>query len=91
MSAAYASGAAALIMAQKPSLTPEALKVSIESTVDPNPQFDGIVATAGRMNVYNALTYSQSNTSDDIGKSAATNDSGSGGGGCFISTFIGEW
>ena len=91
MSAAYASGAAALVMAQKPSLTPEALKASLESTVDPNIRFDGIVATAGRINVYKAFTYGQSNTPEDIGKSAATNSRGSGGGGCFISTVVGQW
>jgi subtilisin family serine protease len=55
MSAAYASGAAALIMAQKPSLTPTEVKTLIESTVETKPQFDGIVAAGGRLNVYQAL------------------------------------
>ena len=55
MSAAYASGTAALIMARKPSLTPTEIKLVIESTVDRKPQLDGYVATGGRINVYNAL------------------------------------
>jgi hypothetical protein len=55
MSAAYASGAAALIMAQKPSLTPTEIKQVIESTVDRKPQLEGYVATDGRINVYSAL------------------------------------
>ena len=55
MSAAYASGAAALIMAQKPALTYTEVRTLIESTVDPKPQLSGIVATGGRVNLYQAL------------------------------------
>jgi subtilisin family serine protease len=55
MSAAYASGAAALLMARNPSLTPTEVKLVIESTVDIKPQLEGYVATAGRINVYDAL------------------------------------
>lgn len=55
MSAAYASGAAALIMAGKPLLTPTEVKLAIESTVDEKASLVGTVSTAGRVNVYNAL------------------------------------
>jgi subtilisin family serine protease len=55
MSAAYASGAAALIMAQKPLLTHTEVKLAIESTVDEKASLAGVVATGGRVNVYNAL------------------------------------
>jgi subtilisin family serine protease len=55
MSAAYASGTAALIMAQKPSLTPTEVRLLIESTVDPKPQLAGYAATGGRVNAYRAL------------------------------------
>jgi hypothetical protein len=55
LSAAYVSGTAALVMAQKPTLTPTEVKLSIESTVDRQPLFDGMVAAAGRVNVHGAL------------------------------------
>ena len=55
MAAAYASGTAALIMVQKPSLTPTEVKLLIESTVDRKPQLDGYVATGGRINGYQAM------------------------------------
>jgi len=55
MAAAYASGAAALIRAQKPALTSTEIRTLIESTVDPKPQLSGIVATGGRVNLYQAL------------------------------------
>lgn len=55
MSAAYASGAAALIMAQKPTLTPTEVRLAIESTVDRKAALTGYVATGGRINLYNAL------------------------------------
>ncbi len=55
MSAAYASGAAALIMAQKPLLSPTEVRLAIESTVDPKASLVGYIATGGRLNVYNAL------------------------------------
>ena len=55
MSAAYVSGTASLIMAQKPSLTPTEVRLLIESTVDPKPQLAGYAATAGRVNAYRAL------------------------------------
>ena len=55
MSAAYASGTAALIMAQKPTLTPTEVRTLIEATVDAKPPLSGIVATGGRINLYQAL------------------------------------
>ncbi len=68
LSTAYVSGTAALIMAQKPSLTPTEVKLSIESTVDDNPSLDGMVAAAGRVNVHRALV---SVASVDLYSSAA--------------------
>jgi len=55
MSAAYASGAAALLMAQKPTLTPTEVRLVIESTVDRKAALTGYVSTGGRINLYNAL------------------------------------
>lgn len=55
MSAAYASGVAALVLARKPTLTPVEVKLIIETSVDRKPQLAGYVATAGRINAYNAL------------------------------------
>jgi len=55
MSAAYVSGAAALIMAQKPTLAATEIRTRIESTVDRKPQLSGIVATGGRVNLHQAL------------------------------------
>jgi len=55
MSAAYASGAAALIMARKPTLTPTEVRLVIESTVDRKAALGGYTATGGRINLYNAL------------------------------------
>ncbi|WP_319524125.1 S8 family serine peptidase [uncultured Desulfosarcina sp.] len=55
MSAAYASGAAALIMARQPTLTPTEVRLVIESTVDQKAALNGYTATGGRINLYNAL------------------------------------
>ena len=55
MAAAFASGAAALIVAQKPMLTPTEIRTLLEATVDTKPQLAGIVATGGRLNLYQAL------------------------------------
>jgi hypothetical protein len=55
MSAAYASGAAALVMARKPTLTPTEVRLVIESTVDRKAALTGYVATGGRINLYSAL------------------------------------
>jgi hypothetical protein len=55
MSSAYASGTAALVLAQQPALTPTEVKLIIESTVDPKPQLAPYVAAAGRINAYRAM------------------------------------
>jgi subtilisin family serine protease len=72
MSAAYASGTAALVLAQHPSLTPTELKLAIESTVDPKPRLAGYVAAAGRINAYHAVI---STASVDLRSRAAAGDS----------------
>ena len=55
MAAAFASGAAALIVAQKPTLTPTEIRTLLESAVDTHAPLSGIVATGGRLNLYQAL------------------------------------
>jgi subtilisin family serine protease len=55
MSAAYASGVAALVLSRKPALTTIEVKLVIETSVDQKPQLAGYVASAGRINAYNAL------------------------------------
>jgi subtilisin family serine protease len=71
MSAAYASGTAALILAQKPTLTPTEVRLLIESTVDPKPQLAGYAATGGRVNAYRALV---SVAAVDLNSHAAATD-----------------
>ncbi|RYX85078.1 hypothetical protein EON83_07475 [bacterium] len=56
MATPMVAGAAALLYAFNPSLTPEAMKKLLMDTVDPLPQWDGKVVTGGRMNLARALT-----------------------------------
>ena len=70
-SAAYASGTAALILAQKPTLTPTEVRLLIESTVDHKPQLAGYAATGGRVNAYRALV---SVAAVDLNSHAAATD-----------------
>ncbi len=55
MAAPHVSGLAALIHAQKPSLTNTEIKAAIENTVDIKSSLSGKVATGGRINAYSAL------------------------------------
>ena len=55
MAAPHVSGLAALIKAQKSSLTNTEIKAAIENTVDSKASLSGKVATGGRVNASNAL------------------------------------
>lgn len=57
MAAPQVAGAAALIMAYKPSYSVSDVKKAILSSVDVISGLSGKVATSGRLNVYNALLY----------------------------------
>ncbi|MBI3811942.1 MAG: S8 family serine peptidase [Nitrospirae bacterium] len=55
MATPFVSGAAGLLLSQKPSLTPEEVRAIILSTADPKEGLKGRVASAGRLNAFNAL------------------------------------
>ena len=55
MATPHVAGAAALVLAYKPTLTHHELKNLIFNTVDRVSSMQGITATGGRVNVYNAL------------------------------------
>ena len=54
MATPHVSGAAALLLAQQPGLSPATLKSLLLTNVDPLPQWSGVVASGGRLNVYKA-------------------------------------
>ena len=54
MATPHVSGAAALLLAQQPGLSNDALKSILMSSVDSLPQWSGLVASGGRLNVYKA-------------------------------------
>jgi subtilisin family serine protease len=55
MAAPHVSGIAGLIKAFNPSLSHTEIKLAIESSVDAKASLNGLVATAGRVNAYNAI------------------------------------
>lgn len=55
MSAPYVSGAAALVLARNPGLTPSQLKQRLMNTVDKVSAFSGLCVTGGRLNLQKAL------------------------------------
>ena len=75
MSTPFVSGLAALILSQKPSLTPSQVKDRILRTADVVPALQGKLLTSGRINAYRALTetitgpfiYSLSPTTGSVG------------------------
>jgi subtilisin family serine protease len=56
MATPHVAGAAALLWADDPTLTPQEVRQILFSNVDPVPSLTGRVMTGGRLNVYNALT-----------------------------------
>jgi subtilisin family serine protease len=55
MAAPHVAGAAALVLAHRPTLTPAELKSALLLSVDRNPSLTGLLATGGRLNVARAL------------------------------------
>lgn len=56
MATPVVSGVAALLFAQQPGLAPAEARRLIVKTADPQPTLAGRIASAGRVNAYNALT-----------------------------------
>ncbi|HJQ25547.1 MAG TPA: S8 family peptidase [Blastocatellia bacterium] len=56
MASPVVAGVAALLFAHEPSLTPAAARTRIVKTADPQPTLAGRLASAGRINAYQALT-----------------------------------
>ncbi len=55
MASPHGAGAAALLSAYNPNLSPSSLKATLMNTVDPLAQWNGIVKSGGRLNVSRAL------------------------------------
>ncbi len=55
MATPHTAGAAALLSAYNPNLSPASLKATLMNTVDVLPQWNGLVKTGGRINVARAL------------------------------------
>jgi thermitase len=56
MATPHAAGAAALLSAHNPNLSPASLKATLMNTVDVLSQWNGVVKTGGRLNISRALT-----------------------------------
>jgi subtilisin family serine protease len=56
MATPHVAGAAALVLAYRPTLTPVELKRSLMASVDPLPALQGKVVSGGRINVFRAMT-----------------------------------
>jgi subtilisin family serine protease len=61
MAAPHVAGAFALMASANPSLSVSALKARLLASVDPIPAWTGVVATGGRLNVYQALSSAYDN------------------------------
>jgi len=55
MASPHAAGAAALLYSYNPNLSVASLKATLMNTVDPLAQWNGVVKTGGRLNVFRAL------------------------------------
>ena len=56
MASPHAAGAAALVLADRPALTPVELRRALMLAADPKPSLTGLVGSGGRLNVRRALT-----------------------------------
>lgn len=81
-SAAFVSGAAALLLAQNPALDAGLMRDALLQNVDPAPNLAGRTVTGGRLNVARALGSEAALEQATPGRSTATNGS-SGGSGWF--------
>ncbi|HEX8073015.1 MAG TPA: S8 family serine peptidase [Pyrinomonadaceae bacterium] len=79
MASPMAAGAAALLAARDPSLSPLSLKASLMNAADVLPQWTGFVRTNGRLNVARALQTSVVCTYNVTPTSASFNASGGAG------------
>lgn len=75
MAAPHVAGAAALVLANRPTLTPQELKNALLLSVDAKPAFAGRVVTGGRLNVATALGQE---VQPPVGLTASTPSHGSG-------------
>lgn len=66
MAAPHVAGAAALLLAQKPTLSPAGLKQILLETVDPLPDLQGKTVSGGRLNLHRALERTLINTAPTL-------------------------
>jgi subtilisin family serine protease len=66
MAAPHVSGAAALMVSKEPTLTVDAMKALLMQAVDPLPQWSGLVASGGRLNVLTAITAAGGNIAPTV-------------------------
>lgn len=66
MAAAHAAGAAALVLAHAPALTVSETKAALMRNVDVLPDWDGVVAAGGRLNVFRSLLEVTSSPTPDV-------------------------
>ncbi|MGB3493119.1 MAG: S8 family peptidase [Elainellaceae cyanobacterium] len=64
MASPHVAGVAALLLAQNPDLTASEIKQKILDSVDPLDALDGLTASGGRLNAYNALVDGSSPSPD---------------------------
>jgi subtilisin family serine protease len=70
MAAPHVAGTAALLASKIPTLSVEAIKGLLMQTVDALPQWAGVVASGGRLNVLNAVTAAGGNIAPIVGLTA---------------------
>ncbi len=78
MAAPHTAGAAALLSAYNPNLSPASLKATLMNTVDVLPQWSGVVKSGGRLNIARALT-NQTVCNFNLSQTTLTADNSGGG------------